>query len=205
MLTTPLGALPYPQPTDTADIPAHLRSLAQAVDGRTVLRFDDDADRTAKVTSPQAGMVAWLAKPGLLTLHNGSGWVSVHSPTDTGWLPLTPASGYVTGITGSAAHPPAQYRKIDNRVHLRGWISHGTAATVIPRNTTLLTLPAGCRPASAASFAAVCQEATTANYNEHGTTRLEITTGGLVKNLGQHTVAGYTHIGLPDNAFFFLD
>ncbi|MEC4016399.1 hypothetical protein [Streptomyces sp. H27-D2] len=204
MLTTPLGALPYPQSTDSADLPSHLRSLATAVDGRTVLRFADAADRTAKVVSPQAGMVAYLVVPGVLTVYNGSAWVSVHSPTDTGWLPLTPSTGYVGGITGVASALP-QYRRIDNRVHLRGWVSHGTAATVIPRSTTILTLPAGFRPPATVSFAAVCQDATTANYNEHGTTRLEITSTGLVKNLGQNTVAGYTHIGLPDNAFFLLD
>ncbi|MFF1381166.1 hypothetical protein [Streptomyces sp. NPDC058308] len=61
---TPLGNLPYPQPADNADIPVHLQSLAEAVDGRTVLRFADAAARDAKVTDPIPGMVAWLNNPG---------------------------------------------------------------------------------------------------------------------------------------------
>ncbi|MEU5685133.1 hypothetical protein DEJ48_20375 [Streptomyces venezuelae] len=61
---TPLGNLPYPQPADNADIPVHLQSLAEAVDGRTVLRFADAAARDAKVTDPIPGMIAWLNNPG---------------------------------------------------------------------------------------------------------------------------------------------
>ncbi|MCZ4117887.1 hypothetical protein [Streptomyces sp. H39-S7] len=205
MYLTPLCQLPYPAPSDAADIPAHLQSLATALDSRTVLRFTDAADRTAKVTAPQAGMVAWLTTPGLLTVYNGSGWVSVHEPADSGWQTLTPGTGFVAGVNGLAGYPALQYRKIDNRVHLRGWISPATAGTVIARASTLLTLPAGARPATIAGLAAICSDTVTANYNQEGTTRLEITPAGLVRNLGQNTVAGYTFIGFPDNTFFFVD
>ncbi|GGZ15336.1 hypothetical protein GCM10010387_04570 [Streptomyces inusitatus] len=74
---TPLSALPYPQPTDPADLPAHLKSLAEAADGRTVLRFADAAARDAKVTAPAAGMIAWIGNPGRLMYYTGSAWVPV--------------------------------------------------------------------------------------------------------------------------------
>ncbi|MFI0261848.1 hypothetical protein ACH4OW_22745 [Streptomyces sp. NPDC017056] len=75
--TTPLGNLPYPQPADLADIPVHLQSLAEAVDGRTVLRFADAATRDARVTSPVAGMVAWLDNPGRLFHYAAGHWSQV--------------------------------------------------------------------------------------------------------------------------------
>ncbi|MFE1878795.1 hypothetical protein [Streptomyces diastatochromogenes] len=72
---TPLSSLPYPQATDPADLPAHLKALADALDGRTVLRFADAAARDAKVTSPVAGMLAWIGTPGRLMYYTGSAWV----------------------------------------------------------------------------------------------------------------------------------
>ncbi|MFF8959098.1 hypothetical protein [Streptomyces sp. NPDC014894] len=74
---TPLSALPYPQPTDPADLPAHLKSLAEAADGRTVLRFADAAARDAKLTAPAAGMIAWIGTPGRLMYYTGSAWAPV--------------------------------------------------------------------------------------------------------------------------------
>ncbi|MCK8680313.1 hypothetical protein [Streptomyces lichenis] len=74
---TPLSGLPYPQPSDPADLPAHLRSLAEAVDGRTVLRFGTAAERDAKAPTPVAGTIAWIASPGRLMYYTGSAWAPV--------------------------------------------------------------------------------------------------------------------------------
>ncbi|MEV0255219.1 hypothetical protein AB0H82_13305 [Streptomyces sp. NPDC050732] len=95
---TPLGSLPYPQPTDNADIPVHLQSLAEAVDGRTVLRFADAAARDAKVTDPLPGMVAWLNNPGRY----------YHFTAAKQWAPLVPGPVHwfstLTGTTSSATY-----------------------------------------------------------------------------------------------------
>lgn len=74
---TPLSGLPYPQATDTADIPAHFQSLAEGIDARTVLRFATAAARDAAITTPAAGMVVWLTSPGQLTHYTGSVWAPV--------------------------------------------------------------------------------------------------------------------------------
>ncbi|WP_434594976.1 hypothetical protein [Streptomyces sp. A5-4] len=74
---TPLSNLPHPQPSDPADLPAHLQSLAQSLDGRTVMRFGTAADRDAKLPTPVAGMVAWIASPPRLTHYTGSAWLPV--------------------------------------------------------------------------------------------------------------------------------
>ncbi|MBZ3908784.1 MULTISPECIES: hypothetical protein [Streptomyces] len=84
-LHTPLGGLPYPQPTDTANIPLHLQSLAEGVDGRTVLRYATAAERDATITTPATGMVAWLTSPGTLSYYTGSAWVAMGA-----WTAYTP-------------------------------------------------------------------------------------------------------------------
>ncbi|MEU6121818.1 hypothetical protein [Streptomyces sp. NPDC047123] len=95
---TPLGSLPYPQPADNADIPVHLQSLAEAVDGRTVLRFPDAAARDAKLTDPVPGMIAWLNNPGR----------HYHFTAAKQWALLVPGIahwyGTTTGTTASTAY-----------------------------------------------------------------------------------------------------
>ncbi|GGS86908.1 hypothetical protein [Streptomyces chromofuscus] len=109
-LLTPLGNLPYPQSTDAANVPLHIQSLAEAVDGRTVLRFADAATRDAKITAPVAGMLAWLTTPGRLYYYTGTLWALV-SPgpvhkanTTTG---TTTSTAYVETLTGSTGDPTA--------------------------------------------------------------------------------------------------
>ncbi|CAL9530333.1 hypothetical protein [Streptomyces sp. enrichment culture] len=82
---TPLGGLPYPEPTDTANLPLHLQSLAEGVDGRTVLRYANATERDAAVKTPVAGMVAWLSTPGTLSYYTGSTWVALGA-----WNTYTP-------------------------------------------------------------------------------------------------------------------
>ncbi|MGX1669771.1 hypothetical protein [Streptomyces sp. NPDC055400] len=107
-LLTPLGGLPYPQPADAANIPLHLQSLAEAADGRTVLRFADAASRDAKVVAPVAGMLAWLSTPKQFTYYTGTAWAQlapgpVHKAnTTTG---TTTSTAYVETLTGSTGDP----------------------------------------------------------------------------------------------------
>lgn len=85
-LYTPLGGLPYPQPTNIANLPLHLQSLAEGIDGRTVLRYATAAARDTAVTTPAPGMVAWLSTPGTLSYYTGSAWVAMGA-----WNTYTPA------------------------------------------------------------------------------------------------------------------
>ncbi|MEV5606821.1 hypothetical protein [Streptomyces sp. NPDC052225] len=103
---TPLGGLPYPQPADAANIPLHVQSLAEAVDGRTVLRFSDAASRDAKVVAPVAGMLAWLSTPKQYTYYTGTLWAQLapgplhKAGTTTG---TTTSTAYVETLTGATA------------------------------------------------------------------------------------------------------
>ncbi|MDX2872544.1 hypothetical protein [Streptomyces ipomoeae] len=103
---TPLNGLPYPQPTDAANLPLHLQSLAEGIDGRTVMRFGSAGARDAVVTSPARGMVAWLDTPGQLTHWTGSVWAPV-APVpvflynnDAGTTTSTTAIETLTSATG---------------------------------------------------------------------------------------------------------
>ncbi|GAX52986.1 hypothetical protein [Streptomyces olivochromogenes] len=109
-LLTPLGSLPYPQPADAANIPVHMQSLAEAVDGRTVLRFADAATRDTKVTAPVAGMLCWLSTPKQYWFYTGSVWTQlapgpVHKANSTAGT--TTAASYVESLTGSTGDPTA--------------------------------------------------------------------------------------------------
>jgi len=84
-LYTRLNGLPYPQSTDTANLPLHLQSLAEGIDGRTVLRYATAADRDSAITTPVAGMVAWLTTPGALSYYTGSAWIALGA-----WNAYTP-------------------------------------------------------------------------------------------------------------------
>jgi hypothetical protein len=109
-LLTPLGNLPYPQPTDAANVPLHIQSLAESIDGRTVLRFADAATREARITAPVAGMLVWLNNPGRYFHYSGSQWQpvvpgSVHKANTTvGTLAVT---AYTETLTGSTGDPTA--------------------------------------------------------------------------------------------------
>ncbi|MDN3259641.1 hypothetical protein QWJ26_07385 [Streptomyces sp. CSDS2] len=93
---TPLGGIPYPQPTDPANVPQHLQSLAETVDARTILRFASAAARDTVITAPAPGMVAWLSSPGQLTYYTGTAWQAV---------PAAPVFAYASdlGTTNSTA------------------------------------------------------------------------------------------------------
>lgn len=72
--------LPYPQSSDTPDVPRDIQALAGAVDTRllqTVRVFATTTARDAAITSPTAGMICYVdsgdASEGLYTYH-GTSW-----------------------------------------------------------------------------------------------------------------------------------
>ncbi|MFJ4950398.1 hypothetical protein [Streptomyces sp. NPDC088760] len=103
---TPLSGIPYPQPTDPANLPQHLQSLAETVDARTILRYPNATARDAAVTTPAAGMVAWLSSPGQLTYYTGTAWLPVAATpvflynNDAGTTTSTTPAETLSGATG---------------------------------------------------------------------------------------------------------
>ncbi|MFE6484701.1 hypothetical protein ACFVGN_17435 [Streptomyces sp. NPDC057757] len=124
-LYTPLGNLPYPQPTDTANLPLHLQSLAEGIDGRTVLRYATAADRDAAVTTPVAGMVAWLTTPGTLSYFTGAAWTTLGA-----WNAYTPA------WTAATTDPVIGNGSVTGRYAVVGKVCHFTAFVACGSTTT---------------------------------------------------------------------
>ncbi|MGW7056819.1 hypothetical protein [Streptomyces sp. NPDC054887] len=100
---TPLSSLPYPQPADAANVPLHLQSLAEAVDGRTVLRVASTV-ALSSVAAPVTGMLAWVTSPGRYYYYTGSYW---HPVIPSPVVKLNPVAGttasatYIEALTGS--------------------------------------------------------------------------------------------------------
>ncbi|MET9733788.1 hypothetical protein ABZZ79_24990 [Streptomyces sp. NPDC006458] len=139
-LYTPLSGLPYPQPTDTANLPLHLQSLAEGIDSRTILRYATATDRDSAVTTPVAGMVAWLSTPGTLTYYTGSAWIALgawntYTPT---WSadPSAPSIGNGT-MTG-------KYAVVGKVCHFTTLVTFGSTTTFGgPNYTFSLPVTAG--------------------------------------------------------------
>ncbi|GAA1521660.1 hypothetical protein GCM10009730_31750 [Streptomyces albidochromogenes] len=123
---TPLSNLPYPQPTDAANVPLHLQSLAEALDGRTVLRVANTVNLSA-IAAPVTGMLAWVTTPGRYYYYTGGYW---HPVAPSPVLKLNPVAGttasatYVEALTGSTGDTMA------------------AAFTAPPSGTVLVTLGA---------------------------------------------------------------
>ncbi|MEV7285465.1 hypothetical protein AB0O01_13000 [Streptomyces sp. NPDC093252] len=124
-LYTPLNGLPYPQPSDTADLPLHLQSLATGIDSRTVLRYPNAADRDAAVTTPVAGMVAWLSTPGTLSYHTGTQWIALGA-----WSTYSPA------WTATTTNPSIGDGTLTGRYTVVGKVCHFTTLVTFGSTTT---------------------------------------------------------------------
>lgn len=70
--TTPLQAWPTPINTDDPDVPGDVYALAIAIEKKVVGVYNNLADRSAKITSPQDGQVALLKDTRAITVYNST-------------------------------------------------------------------------------------------------------------------------------------
>jgi hypothetical protein len=124
-LYTPLSGLPYPESTDSANLPLHLQSLAEGIDGRSILRYATAAERDTKITTPVSGMVAWLMTPGTLSYYTGSAWVAMGA-----WNTYTPAWTAVTTA------PAIGNGTLTGKYAVVGKVCHFTALVTFGSTTT---------------------------------------------------------------------
>ena len=81
--TTPQQGFPVPEATDDPDVPGDMTALALAIEKRVVGVYNNVADRSAKVTSPQEGMYAFLKDTDDLTYYDGAAWVAAFATPPT--------------------------------------------------------------------------------------------------------------------------
>ncbi|MFD3925804.1 hypothetical protein [Streptomyces sp. NPDC058614] len=122
---TSLIGLPYPAPTDVADLPLHLQSLAEGVDARTVPRYATAALRDTAIPTPTAGMVAWLTTPGTLSYYTGTAWIALGV-----WNSYTPI------WTAATTNPAIGDGTLTGRYAVVGKVCHFTAFVVFGSTTT---------------------------------------------------------------------
>lgn len=87
------------------------------------------------------------ATPGseLEVTSDGATWRAVNKPTDSGWINITPASGFTT--------TDAQYRLKDGEVRVRGAIKRTAGVFPTGSYVTVFTFPSASRPPVYGRFA----------------------------------------------------
>lgn len=139
MATTTVQPLPYPLPGDPADGPAQIKALAEAVEGRVVMRFPSIAARDAALPSGTLvdGMLCHIAADNSVYARAGGQWRLMWSESSTS---ATPASGWATALV---------IDRIGRQCYPVGGISRptgGTAATLTTALTPVGQLPPGTYP-----------------------------------------------------------
>lgn len=134
MPTTAIGGAPYPAPDDADNVPANIQALAEWASTRVVMRFADAAARNASITSPTAGMVAWLDNPGALTIRTATAWRTIW--TALAWSDVALGSAYETyGTTPQAAVENGLF------IVLKGGIQRSTSGAQIATDAVVGTIP----------------------------------------------------------------
>ncbi|MFI5808104.1 hypothetical protein [Streptomyces sp. NPDC051561] len=159
VLLTPLSSLPYPQPTDVANVPQHLQSLATVLDGRTVLRVANAAALSA-ITSPVAGMLAYVLNPGQFHYYTGSYWNPVIARSalkQNATAGTTASAAYTETLTGSTGEtmvtallpPPSGTVIVTVGARVSSSVAAGTAfmSVVVKQGTTVTLATADARAA----------------------------------------------------------
>ncbi|MCW7941761.1 hypothetical protein AAW14_06580 [Streptomyces hygroscopicus] len=132
-------SIPYLDYTDKPDLKTLGEGIVGGLTPKSVMRFASASARDATITTPVAGMVAWLNDVKQLAYHNGTSWITI---TATDWTALTFASGYVA-FSGNPA-----YRIINQRVELRGTVEKSDSSPFAKGSFfTICTLPSAAWPA----------------------------------------------------------
>lgn len=152
--------------------------------GQTVMRFATASTRNATLTSPVAGMTAWLNSEETLTVYDGTAWVAVASGTQS-WTGVSLAAGF---SNNGNSNGNLQYRVVnlfgESTLMLRGGlnVTYSGSPSVIA-NSGVITgtpLPAAARPTSLRSLTGACS---TTN-SDVLSVKLDIATDGHIQIVG---------------------
>ena len=167
---------------DAPDYGKLAHDLADGLVPRSVLRYQSASTRNATVTSPQAGMMAWLETERQLTHYDGTAWVVLSAGTSS-WTTIPLASGFAPN--GNSNGTP-QYRVVnefgERTLQLRGAVSVTYSGTQIPNNAVVNTtaLPENARPGSLRTITIPCSDVNSFRI----TLKLDIQPQGWLKIYG---------------------
>ena len=134
--------------TDAMDGAKLADDLASGIIPRTVMRFATAAERNATLTSPIAGMVAWLSAEKVFTGYDGAAWVVLAAGTSS-WTTVSLASPWTHDANDNGTF---QYRLVnlfgEPTLHFRGAIGRASYPSSVPSSfqITATQLPVAARP-----------------------------------------------------------
>lgn len=174
--------VPWLDNSDTPDLRAGTKGIVDALTPRSNMRFASAAERNATITSPAAGMEAWLATEKLKTVYDGTGWAVVAAGTQT-WTTVSLASGFTHDGNSNGTF---QYRVInlwgEPSIMFQGAVSVTYSGTTIPNTGILNTtaLPVAARPTSLRTIVVPCSDVSSVRI----TLKLDIQPSGFLKIYG---------------------
>lgn len=174
--------VPWLDNSDTPDLRTGTKGIVDALTPRSVMRFADTAARNATITSPAAGMQAYLTTPKLLTQYDGTAWVVVAAGTSS-WTTVGLASGWTHNGNGNGTF---QYRVINMfgevSIQFQGAVSVTYSGSNAPNGGVLNTsaLPTAARPTGLRTIVVPCSDISSARI----TMKLDIQPDGFLKIYG---------------------
>ncbi|MFE1358865.1 hypothetical protein [Streptomyces harbinensis] len=148
--------------SDSPDLRVMGDGLGNPLVARSNMRFASASQRDATITSPVAGMEAWLADVKLKTLYDGAAWVVQGTGTSL-WTTLSLASGYTHNGNSNGT---AQYRVVnlfgERAIMLRGGVNVVYTGGQMSNDGNILSsvLPAAARPSTVRTTGAACSVST---------------------------------------------
>jgi hypothetical protein len=130
--------------TDAPNAETLARNIADAIVQRSIMRFASASARSATLTTPAEGMVAWLQDTNQLSLYDGTSWVVIYNYTDVTTAGAVAASGF--SVAFFEARKAGGVCSFSVEVTRTGSSINATAAGNIDDILTC-ALPAGWRPA----------------------------------------------------------
>lgn len=156
-----------------------------AMAGQTVLRFTNAAARNAAITSPVAGMVAFLTSEKEFTGYDGSAWVVLAAGTSS-WTTVTLAGGFSHDGNSNGTF---QYRRVnlfgETTIMLRGGIGITYPGGNIANSGVITNsaLPVASRPTSLRTITLACS----ATSSDVTSLKLDARTDGHLEIVGTNS------------------
>lgn len=119
--------LPYPKLGDAPNAESALSSLVNSVAPRANMRFTDTAALNAAITTPVAGMEAWLTAEKRKVVYDGATW-QTYVPQGQ-WITWTPAWNFANGSLGTSVSA-GRYRRTGTTIELEAKITCGLSSSL---------------------------------------------------------------------------
>lgn len=178
------------QMTDAPSIPDAIKSIADGVIPRGVLRFASASQRGATLVgdyAPIDGMLTWLIDVKRLELRSGNTW-SVIAVGNRAWTTISLASGWSHDGNNNGTF---QYRLVslfgEETIMFRGGIGRTSYPGTVPGSWTLTNtaLPAAARPSTIRTFLVACSD----SNSDRLALKVDLKTDGHIVLLGTSATA----------------